>query len=363
MIAAFPWFKSWVIYSAWQKLASVAMSPKREVSTTGRGKGRGRGAKAKAKAKTTAKDVMHNMSSKAGFDQYGFSVPGVSRECAENVLKVFLKCSGLGPSTIGSLSKYVWSTRGKSPERRTNIVRNAEHARAHIGHYKAKVSGKRNAADLNSAGEVNNPPAALLAHGQEDADNATPSKRSRGGRRDVSEKVMRNIANRLGHLPECMWQAKVNKEGLNIVDYVTRSMNQYHGDDKKLSSKFWTQLFLEYELSDSVAEMLPDPEEDLDVSTELLRALAAAGTGNPAGTPSSQLERYLQHCAPLNRSELFGLLGAVMESPQMPRSVAMKCQVAVLRYFARTLARQANITHTHSKCSTSCHANTIMLWG
>ena len=89
-------------------------------------------------------------------------------------------------------------------------------------------------------------------------------------------------------------------------------------------------------MNESAADLLDDPDEDLPVDRDLLLALAAASSGNPAGTPTAQLERYLEHCHVLNRAELFGLFRAIMEGPELPRSVAYKCQVAALKYLSRT---------------------------
>ena len=162
-----------------------------------------------------------------------------------------------------------------------------------------------------------------------------PKKRRTLGRRSSDEKVERAVAQRLAHLPECHWRGKVNKEGLTISEYVKRAASMLHGENQKLGTKFWAQVFNEYELAKSVADSLIDPPEGLDIDKDLLLALSTASSGNPAGSPSAQLERYLDHCGELNRAEVFGLFRANMEGPQLPRSVAMKCQVATLRYLAR----------------------------
>jgi hypothetical protein len=121
---------------------------------------------------------------------------------------------------------------------------------------------------------------------------------------------------------------------VGLADYVKRKVAEAPGSGN-IGTKVWGEIFEEFGLSKSAADLLEDPEGDLQVDRDLPLALAAASSGNPAGTPSSQLERYLEHCPLLNRAELFGLLRAIMGGPELPRSVASKCQVAALRYFGQ----------------------------
>ena len=97
------------------------------------------------------------------------------------------------------------------------------------------------------------------------------------------------------------------------------------------------EVYAEFELSQTAADLLADPPEDLPIDKDLLLALAAAQCGNSRGAPGAQLERYLEHCHTLNRAELFGLFRGIMEGPMLPRAVAVRGQVAVLRYLARSL--------------------------
>ena len=135
------------------------------------------------------------------------------------------------------------------------------------------------------------------------------------------------------------------RRGCALVRVHEKTHENVHGDNKKLSTKHWATIFGEYNLHESVAECLPDPPTDLNVDREMAVALAMANSGNPAGSPSAQLERYLERCHVLNQSELYGLFGAIMESPTLQRPIAVRCQVAALKYLARTSAIQ-NTTYT-----------------
>ena len=172
---------------------------------------------------------------------------------------------------------------------------------------------------------------------EQEENTETPSKRRQPNRRDTDEMVDRNVTKKLSHIPECVWRNKIGKTtNLKIVDFVKREAKPIWAEGGRVSTKVWMKVFREFDLAESAADSLEDPPEDLPVAKDLVMALSAACTGNPAGTPSAPLERYLETCPALNRAEMFGLFGACMKSPAMPRNVAIKCQVAILRYIART---------------------------
>ena len=156
-------------------------------------------------------------------------------------------------------------------------------------------------------------------------------------RRSSDEKVDRALQDRLAHLPEPVWRNKINAAGLTLPVYTKRLMKGLHTDNKRLSTKHWADMFTEFGLSDNASDSLAEPTEQGEIDRELLNAISVAQSGNPVGTPSSQLERYLERCRTLSRQELYGLLHAVMEGPMLARAVAVRCQAAVLKYLARTL--------------------------
>jgi hypothetical protein len=181
-----------------------------------------------------------------------------------------------------------------------------------------------------------------------------PTKRRRQlSRRSSDEQVERAVAARLSHLPDEVWRTKVTKDGLSISEYVKRWTKKMHSDGKRLGTKFWTDLYNEFDLNESCADSLEDPPDDLKVNKDLLVALAAAQCGNPAGAPSAQLERFLDHCPQLNRAELYGLFRATMEGPAMPRNVAVKCHIATLRHLARIPG--FNNSQDTGMCSNVCY--------
>lgn len=72
------------------------------------------------------------------------------------------------------------------------------------------------------------------------------------------------------------------------------------------------------------------------MDSELVEMIHLCHHENPAARRIVALERYLEYCKPLNRLSLFGVLRASQESPTMAKAGARKCQIAILRYFARS---------------------------
>jgi hypothetical protein len=66
----------------------------------------------------------------------------------------------------------------------------------------------------------------------------------------------------------------------------------------------------------------------------------AARSENPATRTAAPLERYLEHTGKLNRTNTYGLLRLVLEGPELSRPLAVKCQMAVMKYFARLGVRR-----------------------
>jgi len=161
-------------------------------------------------------------------------------------------------------------------------------------------------------------------------------KRRQVCRRNSDEQAQRALDEKLKDIPESSWRSKVNKQGLTLQEYVKRHSKSMKSENKRLSTKFWTECFAEFDLVNTCADNLEDPPSGLSIDTDLLKALQAARNGNPTGKPTLQLERYLEHCAPLNKQELFGLFHAVMEGPDLPRPFAVKLHIAVLKYSGRT---------------------------
>lgn len=161
--------------------------------------------------------------------------------------------------------------------------------------------------------------------------------RTQKDRRNNDQCALRALERKLCHIPVEVWQAKRDSKGRTCVEHVVKAQAEVKGKDKKLGTKYWTGFFRDFMLADNCSQDLPDPpEDDAPVDEGLLVALAAASTGNPAGCPSSQLERFLESCPILSKTELYGLFCAIMVSPRMPLSTAMRCQTAALHYVFRT---------------------------
>ena len=161
-------------------------------------------------------------------------------------------------------------------------------------------------------------------------------KRVQLGRRDTDQQVERAMLTKLNHFPKSLISAKRNKQGQSIREVISNEVRRRRTDGGKLGARFWSQLFEAFDLSETVAYTLPEPEDNELPSSELLDVLSAAHNANPVKACVTPLERFLDHAPSLSATSTYGLLRAVMVCPTLPLHHAMKAQVAVLRFWART---------------------------
>lgn len=171
---------------------------------------------------------------------------------------------------------------------------------------------------------------------------ASEPKRQRLNRRDSDDQVDRIIKEKLSPLfrTEVIEGAR-SIDGASIRDRIRDQFKNNKAMGRKLSSKFWEGLYSDFNLNQTPADQLPNPPQGLDCRDDLLQALEAAHHDNPASRSTFPVERFLDSCTPnLNEFELHGLLHAVQENTTLCRPSALKLQLAVLRYFARTDAQK-----------------------
>jgi len=163
-----------------------------------------------------------------------------------------------------------------------------------------------------------------------------PSKRRQLRRRGSDDKVTRAMETRLRDIPESQLEGKRNSDGLTVREYIKQELRHAEREKRRLGSRFWSTLLVDFKLSTSIADGLADPPDGEVVDEQLVQLLEVAHSDNPAARRTQPLERYLEHCAVLNRDSLYGLLGAIQACPSLLRSAALKCQLATLKYIARS---------------------------
>lgn len=161
-------------------------------------------------------------------------------------------------------------------------------------------------------------------------------RRRQAGRRDSDEQVERVVEARLAHIPPVLWEAKVNSGGETLRSAIKAELKRNAPQNKRISTKFWATVNTEFDLCVNLGDALAEPPDGEDIDMPLLEALEAARSENPATRTAAPLERYLEHTGKLNRTNTYGLLRLVLEGPELSRPLAVKCQMAVMKYFART---------------------------
>ena len=164
---------------------------------------------------------------------------------------------------------------------------------------------------------------------------AAQAKRDRLSRRDSDEKADRAVIWRLGHLDPKLWEGLRNEQGESIRDKVKEEIRGKKDKKGRCSTKFWSKIFEEFRMAESLGGLLDEPTEEEDIDEDLLEAVSILHHENPTQRRPGPLEDFLSCCRRLNQSEIFGLLQAIMESPTLVRGNAMRVQVAALKYLCR----------------------------
>lgn len=172
-------------------------------------------------------------------------------------------------------------------------------------------------------------------------DDRTPNrKRTQLGRRDTDQQVERAMVEKLDHVPKSILSARRSKDGKTIREYIAVEIKRRRPNGGKVGCRCWTNLYQAFDLHESVAESLAEPTDESVPSAELLDVLAAAHHDNPVKACVTPLERFLDHSDSLGETATYGLLWAVQVAPTLPLHSAMKAQLAVLRFWARTYRAQ-----------------------
>ena len=222
-------------------------------------------------------------------------------------------------------------------------------ARCAQGKAKAKAAprtatGKRKAAQSASGGSksAGKAPKAAVAPQQQYAPSTTggddeKTVRSQAGRRDLDAKVDRAMeCGRLDHIPRSVLASRRSAKGLSIRKFVEDGIIKLNGEGKNLASKFWCELFTAFNLHDVVPLDPPDVADGLPTE-EMLEALEHVHHENPIKATAVPMQRLLAHTGPLTQQQTYGTLKAIQSAPDMTPMNAVKCQVAFLKYWHRSL--------------------------
>lgn len=172
---------------------------------------------------------------------------------------------------------------------------------------------------------------------------AQPPPARRATRRDTDDAVDRAMDTRLlPHYSIGKLEGAVNSKGQRVRDRIAEQVRKNRPEKKKLTTQFWTELINAFHLvpETSGSGELPDPDpEDVHVREDLLERIGMAHADNPAGRSVEPLERYLERCEDLSYVELYGCIKASMEGPRVIRSASGRLLVAILKYIARSGAK------------------------
>lgn len=200
----------------------------------------------------------------------------------------------------------------------------------------AKKKPSRAKAGAKAAGVGRAPALAPKATPAEPPSSEAARRRAQLGRRDTDQQIERAMLGRLDHLPKGVVAAKRNAEGQTIREFLVVEIKRRRTNGGKLGSRFWSSVYDMFDLRENLTDNLPPPTDDEVPSAELLDVLATAHNDNPIKACVVPLERYLGHSESLGQTPTFGLLRAVQVGPTLPHHAALRAQLAVLKFWART---------------------------
>ena len=98
-----------------------------------------------------------------------------------------------------------------------------------------------------------------------------------------------------------------------------------------------TLVLEEFKFSENCVDAISEPSDDDEERDMLLyQNLLVAHHDNPVLKRAEPFERYVEHCDSIKKSSMHGAAQLIYESPSLPKHLAVRLQVALIGYFART---------------------------
>jgi hypothetical protein len=160
---------------------------------------------------------------------------------------------------------------------------------------------------------------------------------ARPNRRDEELKAQRIIERKLRTYSATVVSTAVGKKSKQtVIDYVINELRSASNASGYLSSKCWSDFFVEFELRKYQFAGLPAQDPTLMPSDMLLEAVMPAHAENPAARsvePFVQYMEYLQE--PASTDELGGMLNMTVPGAVVTDKMSMKMIMAVLKHIGR----------------------------
>ena len=171
-------------------------------------------------------------------------------------------------------------------------------------------------------------------------------------RRDTHDKAIRAARDKLGEgdsskFPD--WESRVNAQGLSIQDCVVQELRRLAPlGGKKIGKTWWAQTLPEFGISEHPTPVqVAEPVAKDCIDTRLDKAFALANHLNQIQCTSLGVEKFLESCGKLGLNNLYNLIMQTQVSATCHQKVAMRCHVAILKYFERTSSSSGSRSKGH----------------
>ena len=167
-------------------------------------------------------------------------------------------------------------------------------------------------------------------------DGAAPKRRL--FRRDTEDQATRAIDAKLGpKFSKSSIYGNKNNKGLTIMDVTCEKLHSIKNSSTRIGSAFWNHVIREFNLGGvQGTDGLSDPEEDETCREEVYACIKESHAKNPIERKTIKQERYLATTNDdLNYKEIYGLIGASVESLMIKKNASTKLLLSIVCYFAR----------------------------
>lgn len=193
----------------------------------------------------------------------------------------------------------------------------------------AKAKGKPKAKPKSKSSSVAPVP-------QDDPDEVETKARRQLGRRDTEDAYDRVTAGRLDHVDPAVLQSQKLPDGTTPKQFIMSEIRLRRAANQRLSTTFWEGFFKTFNMSVSIIDALPDPDEEEHIDEGVLANLKIARSRDTQIRKVAPYERYMESIPDLNYRTLYGIATLTVESSVVVHHNAMTLQFATLSALVRT---------------------------
>jgi hypothetical protein len=166
------------------------------------------------------------------------------------------------------------------------------------------------------------------------AQEPTKRRRTHLGRRSDEAAVDRIIADKFGNL-DLVYRETHKVDGLVLRERILADKRALP-EGQRLGATYYAQLAMEWAGGQASFAKLKPAIAGEAISDGLIQALECCAKTNPASRSTEPLESILRHQGPMNQTEVYGMVKAIISNSQMGQIAKDAIILEVMHYLIRT---------------------------